>query len=130
MLMKSNVAIILILAMVLIVSCNKSTEPDPDTTLRYSTLPVSDTVQTVFLRIAVKVSDGSVLLTWSPPQNYVSFELDRSEDTTMVLWQLIYSGTAFQHNIGQPPLSKPVLFRVRVVYAQVVSQWSNIVRFN
>ena len=87
-------------------------------------LPESDEVQIPAITVGTGIETGEQSVGWSTCDGAVGYELEEQNSGT---WQLIYVGTATGYGLGTLPLGIERTFRVRAVYGQVVSLWSNSV---
>ena len=118
--------IIVILLVALLCSCKKA---DPVQVITpsylYSGLPVSDTAEVPKSVVGIGIESGYYDFLWKSCANALGYEVEEYRDFGK--WELIYSGVDTKYDVGLVPTGVSHYYRVRALYAAVVSKWSDTI---
>jgi hypothetical protein len=123
--MTIKIPILLISFLLLVSSCKNLWNPENFSGLEESNLPVSNSVPMPIINESIGVENGTISITWTACNNAVLYELEQSNSGGV--WTLGYSGSGLSYGVGTIPSGVSISFRVRAVYSDVVSQWSQVI---
>ncbi len=121
--------IILLLGAFLINSCDDDTNitSNSSDSSNYSNYTI-DSTKKIKLNVGIEIETGDLILHWTIFDDATMYELEGSFTEYYIGSFYVYRGPSNNYYIGHPPPWPIYYYRVRALFTNTVSLWSNIVR--